>query len=381
MGVLDGMKVVEMGSLGPVQMCGMLLADLGADVIVVERSATDADRPRPSEIYNRGKRSIAVDLNKPGTVDTILKVTERADALIEGMGPGMMERLGLGPDVCLVRHPSLVYGRVSGFGHDGPLSRAPGFDSTFISLSGALWLASQPGERPDAPLTLLGDVGGGALYLALGVLAGVLRAREDKRGQVVEAAIVDGSASLLNLMLAVVPSCDGRFEYIRSNGYGRHFVRSYRCSDGEWIRVESVEPKFYTELIKRLGLNHDERFVNGQNNRESWSALSVELDALFATKTRAQWRELLEGTDACFGPVLSPPEAAVHPHNVARAVYTTVDGILQAAPAPRFSATPSVAPTHVPVRGAHTSEVLSEIDLAAQQIEQFAKQGELRETN
>ncbi|MCP1835512.1 acetyl-CoA hydrolase [Bradyrhizobium sp. USDA 4532] len=375
MGVLDGLKVVEMASLGPAPACGMLLADLGADVINVERPAADAGRARPAEIYNRGKRSIILDLKKPGAIDTALKLVEGSDALIEGMRPGVMERLGLGPDVCLACRPSLVYGRMTGWGQYGPLMRAAGHDGNYVALSGALWLATASGQRPEPPPSLLGDMAGGALYLAIGVVAGVLRARKDGRGQVVDAAMVDGSAHLLNLLLSIIPS--RVYKTGKPASDGQPFARSYRCSDGEWVNICAIEPQFYAELIKRLGLDGEERFVGGLMNAEVWPDLTDQLARVFASKTRSEWCKLLEGTDACFAPVLSPPEAAVHPHNVARGVYAIVDGILQAGPAPRFSATPSNELSHVPVRGAHTREVLSKLKLTPQQIKQLTKSGAL----
>ncbi len=377
MGALDGLKVVEIAALGPAPFCGMLLADLGADVITVERPAADAGQPRPSEIFNRGKRSLTLDLKKPGAVDTVLRLVERADVLIEGMRPGVMERLGLGPDVCLARRPSLVYGRITGWGQYGPLAKAPGHDGNYIALSGALWLNTPPGQRPHQPQTLLGDVAGGALYLAIGILSAILRARQDGRGQVVDAAMLDGSAHLLNLVLSIIPKRGGNFELGKPACDARHFSRCYKCADGRWINVVPDEPQFYADFIRRLGLDHDQRFINGQHNPDDWPELSNELAALFATKTRAEWSELLEGTDSCFAPVLDPPEAAVHPHNVARGVYVTVDGILQAAPAPRFSVTPSVEPARVPARGAHTRDVLSELQLTPQQLELLTKSGAL----
>lgn len=377
MGILKGVKIVEIASIGPSAFCGMLLADLGADVITVERPAADAGRARPSAICNRGKRSIVLDLKKQGAADVVLQLVEGADALIEGMRPGAMERLGLGPEVCLARRPSLVYGRLTGWGQSGPLMKAAGYDSTFTAVSGALWLATAPGQRPEGPPTLLGDVAGGGLYLTIGVLAGILGARKDRGGQVVDAAMVDGSAHLLNMLLSYIPDRGGNFERGKPASDVRHFARSYRCSDGEWINILAVEPQFYRELVKRLGLDHDQRVVNGLENVEAWPALSEEFAALFASKTHSQWCELLEGTDACFAPILAPPQAAVHPHNVARGVYVTIDGVLQAAPAPRFSDTPSARPAGVPARGAHTHEVLSELQLTAQQVERLTTSGAL----
>lgn len=360
MGVLKGMRVVEISGIGPGPFCGMLLADLGADVVTVERPSTNV-RSRPSEIFNRGKRSIILDLKKPDAVETVLELVESADALIEGMRPGVMERLRLGPKDCLARRPSLVYGRVTGWGQYGRLSAAAGHDSNYIALSGALWLCAPSGQRPEVPPTLLGDVGGGALYLAVGILAGVLRARQDGHGQVVDAAMLDGSAYTLNLLLSIIAAQGGGFDHCRPRFDARHVSGCYRCSDGEWINLVPHEPQFYIELLKRLGLDHDKRFVNGESNPMVWPLLKSELELLFATKTRSQWCQLLEGTDACFAPVLSPAEAAVHPHNVDRGLYSTIDGVLQVAPVPRFSATPSAPTSRVPTRGAHTHEVLAEI--------------------
>jgi alpha-methylacyl-CoA racemase len=378
MGVLKGVKIIEMVGLGPGPFCGMLLADLGADVIAVERSAPDAGKPRPWELCSRGKRSIILDVKKPGGVETFLQLVEGADALIEGMRPGVMERLGLGPDVCLARRPSLVYGRMTGWGQDGPLAQAAGHDANYVALSGALWLATQPGQRPEAPPGLLGDVAGGALYLAIGILAGILRARQDGHGQIVDAAMVDGSAHLLNFPISFLPDYyRGSFEKARPAALGMHWDRPYLCADGEWIVVQAVEPQFYAELIRRLGLGQDERFVNDQGSPDAWATLGNELSALFKTKSRAEWTRLLEGTDACFAPVLAPEDAATHPHNIARGIYETVDGVMQAAPAPRFSVTPSAKLRSVPARGAHTGDVLAEIQLSTKQMDDLRTSGAL----
>ncbi|QQO35578.1 CoA transferase [Bradyrhizobium diazoefficiens] len=378
MGVLDGIKVVEIASARPSTFCGMFLADLGAEVTTIERPAADAGQPRPWEICNRGKRSMILNLKQPEAVDAVLKLIEGADALIEGMRPGVMERLGLGPDVCLARRPCLVYGRLTGWGQSGPLSHAAGYDSTFAAVSGATWVSTQAGERPEPPLGLLAGVGGGALYLTFGLLAALFRARVDGHGQVVDAAMVDGAANMLNLMLSlIIPYRGGSFELARPNSYGKFYARSYRCADGEWIRLEADEPHFYAELIKCLGLDEDERFVRAQQHPEAWQALSAELDSLFATKTRNEWCELFKGTDACFAAILSPPEAAVHPHNAERGIYTTVDGVLQAVAAPRFSAIPLSGPARVPARGTHTNSVLSELGFTSQQLEELTKSGAL----
>lgn len=365
MGVLSGLKVIEvMSSVGPGKFCSMMLAEMGADVIIVERPADGVGAPRPHSVFNRGKRSVMLDLKHPAAVDAVLHLIEDADVLLEGMRPGVMERLGLGPQACLARRPSLVYGRLTGWGQSGPLASAPGYDSTFVALSGALWLATEAGERPEAPPGLFGDVCGGALYLALGVLAAVWRARLDGRGQVVDAAMVDGSANLLNWELSNIARSAGGLAAGRGDDSGKPWIRSYRCADGEWLRVEAYQPEFYGELITRLGLSHDARFVHAWSNPQDWAQVMTELEMLFATKTRAQWASLLERSHACVAPILSPAEAAMHEHNIARGVYEVTDGVLQVAPAPRFSVTPSARGLRVPPLGAHTREVLVGLGLS-----------------
>ena len=320
-------------------------------------------------------RPAGLDLQAPGAVDAVLRLLDGADALIEGMRPGMMERLGLGPDVCLARNPRLVYGRVTGWGQHGPLAQAAGHDSNYTGLAGALWFASPPGQPQQAPTTMLGDIGGGALYLALGIVSGVLRARTDGRGQVVDAAIVDGVAHMMNLLLGVHAARGTDFRRGQSSHVAHWAGRSYRCADGGWVNIAALEPQFYAELIRRLGLDSDDRFVKGQWDPKLWPELTVELTQLFATRTPDAWCALLEGTDSCFAPVLDPSESARHPHMVARCVYATVDGVLQAAPAPRFSATPSAPPRSVPQRGAHTREVLRAAGLSQTEIEELCAAG------
>ena len=369
MGVLEGVRIIEIAGIGPGPFCGMLLADLGADVITVERPESGSGRPRRAAICNRGKRSVVLDLKAPGAIDAVLALLEGADALIEGMRPGVMERLGLGPEVCLARNPRLVYGRMTGWGQHGPLAHAAGHDSNYTGLAGALWFASPPGQPQQAPTTMLGDIGGGALYLALGIVSGILRARVDGRGQVVDAAIVDGVAHMMNLLLSMYASRGGSFARGQSSDAAHWAGRSYQCADGGWVNIASLEPQFYAELLRRLDLDGDERFVKGQWDPKLWPELTEELKRLFATRTRAQWCERLEGTDVCFAPVLDPSESAEHPHMAARGVYVRVDGVLQAAPAPRFSGTPSAPPGGVPERGAHTCDVLREAGLAQDRIE------------
>jgi len=375
MGVLAGVRIVEVGGIGPGPFCGMLLADLGAEVILVERpveghGATDLGA---AAIFHRGKRSIVLDLKADRGLQTALRLIESADGLIEGMRPGVMERLGFGPDVCLERNPRLVYGRMTGWGQSGPLARAAGHDNNYIALSGALWYAGNAGEPPVAPPTLLGDLGGGALYLAVGMLAGILSARATGRGTVVDAAIVDGSAHLMNLMLAF--KATGQFSMERGKSLldGPHWYATYRCSDGKFITVGSLEPQFYSLLVGKLGLDGDPAFADGYDPGR-WPDQKRRFAELFATRTRAQWCEVLEGTDACFAPVLTPEEAARHPHNQARGIYSERDGILQAAPAPRFSGAAAV-PGPIPARGEHTDEILRAAGFPAAEVERLRADG------
>lgn len=358
MGVLSGVKIVELAGLGPGPFCGMLLADLGAEVTLVERTrGGDSIDFGATAVFNRGKRSVAVDLKSPEAIELVLRLVEGADALIEGMRPGVMERLGLGPDVCLRRNPRLAYGRMTGWGQSGPLSQAAGHDLNYLGISGAAWLASLPGEPPFPPPTLVGDMGGGALYLAVGLLAAVLHARAGGAGQVVDAAIVDGSAHLMNLLLALKGS--GQLGARRGESIldGPHWSRCYRCADGRFVSVQAVEPKFYAVLLDRLGLAGDPELAH-QYDAQRWPAQSRRLEALFATRPRDAWCDLVAGSDACLGPVLDLDEAARHPHNVARGTYVAPGGVLQVAPAPRFPGTPPAPLGGIPRRGEHTEAVL-----------------------
>lgn len=360
-GPLAGLRVLEIAGIGPAPFCGMLLADLGADVVTIDRLQPNPENIElgAAAITNRGKRSIALDLKSTSGVATVLDLVQNCDALIEGMRPGVMERLGLGPDVCLGRNPRLAYGRMTGWGQDGPLAQAAGHDLNYIALSGALWYSGQPGEPPLSPPSLVGDVGGGALYLAVGILAAVMSARQTGRGQIVDAAIVDGSAHMMNLLLSL--KAIGQFVSARGESIldGPHWYSTYRCSDGHFISVGSVEPKFYRLLREKLGLADDPVFADG-HDPEGWPELRRRLAELFAMRTRNHWCALLEGSDACFAPVLNPDEAARHAHMAARGVYQYTNGVLQAAPAPRFSATPTAEPGPVPRTGADTFTVLRE---------------------
>jgi alpha-methylacyl-CoA racemase len=341
MGPLAGIKVVELAGIGPGPMCAMLLADMGATVLRIDRpepSDLGIDRPLRYNLLLRGRRSVAVDLKSPAGKALALRLVECADALIEGFRPGVTERLGLGPDDCLARNPRLVYGRVTGWGQDGPLARAAGHDINYIALVGALHAIGHRGGPPTPPLNLLADYAGGALYLAFGLVCAILEARRSGRGQVVDAAMVDGVASLMTAFHGMVAA--GLETHERGTNYvdtGAHFYNVYECADGRWITVAPIEGKFYTELLRRLDL--DPASLPPQMDRGHWPEAQTRFASLFKTRTRDEWCAILEGTDACFAPVLTTDEAPYHPHNRTRGTYVEIGGIVQPAPAPRFSRT------------------------------------------
>ena len=337
-GPLRGLRVVEFAGIGPVPFAAMLLADMRADVVRVVRPGTPALDKR--DIVERGRRVVPIDLKSAEGRESALMLLDRADVLLEGFRPGVMERLGLGPDPVLQRNPRLVYGRMTGWGQTGPLAAAAGHDIDYIALAGALHAIGETGRGPVPPLNLLGDFGGGALYLVVGVLAALLEAQRSGHGQVVDAAIVDGAASLLTFIYAALARGGWRDE--RGNNLldgGAPFYTTYRCADGEYIAVGALEPQFHEVLIARLGL--DQEAFKDRLNPESWPRLRHVLQQTFAQRTRREWCELLEGTDACFAPVLALEEAAAHPHMAAREVFKAIDGVPCPAPAPRFSRTPS----------------------------------------
>jgi alpha-methylacyl-CoA racemase len=371
-GVLAGVRIIEMEGIGPGPFAGMLLADMGADVILVERAQAP---PGPLDlgrhaIVHRGKRSLALDLKRPESVAAVLRLVESADGLIEGMRPGVMERLGLGPEPCLARNPKLVYGRMTGWGQTGPFARVAGHDLNYVALSGAAWFDGDADRTPLPPATLIGDLGGGALYLALGIVAALWQVRGGGPGQVVDAAIVDGSANLMNLVLSLHSA--GHMPWARGQGLldGPYWYASYRCADGGIVTVGALEPQFNRLLLERLGLADDSDF-QAPYDRRSWPRGRERLAALFASHPRAHWQALLEGTDACFAPLLHPAEAATHPHLEARGVYQVHDGVLQAAAAPRFSVSQARPGRPVPMRGAHGAELLREIGFSDEAIEQL----------
>ncbi|HZD68922.1 MAG TPA: CaiB/BaiF CoA-transferase family protein [Actinomycetes bacterium] len=357
MGPLEGVRVVEIAGIGPGPFCAMLLADMGAEVVRVERPAS-AEEFRWPPVLGRGRRSVVVDLRHERGAEVVLRLVESADALIEGFRPGVAERLGIGPDACLERNPRLLYGRMTGWGQEGPWRHAAGHDIDYIAVAGALHLVGRAGQAPVPPVNLLGDFGGGGLLLAFGIVCGLLEARRSGRGQVVDAAIVDGAALLTTMVRELAAMGLWRAERGANllDG-GAPFYDVYQTADGRYLAVGALEPRFYTELVTRLGLDASQ--LPAQADRDRWPQLRERLAAVFRTRTSAEWCELFDGSDACVAPVLAPDEAPDHPHNRARSTFVPVGGSLQAAPAPRFSRTPSAAPTTPPAPGQHTDEVLT----------------------
>ncbi len=370
-GPLKGVKVVEFAGIGPGPFCGMLLSDLGADVVRIDRKGPG--RASPADITARGRRSIALDLKKPEAVETCLRLMDGAEIIFEGFRPGVMERLGLGPEVALKRNPKLVYGRMTGWGQTGPLAQAAGHDINYIAISGALH-AIGLGDKPVPPLNLVGDFGGGALYLAFGLLAALTHARATGQGQVVDTAMTDGAASLMSMFYGMkamgVWNGDRRANLLDG---GAHFYDTYACSDGKWIALGSIEPQFYALLLEKAGLS-DPAF-GAQMDRSAWPDLKAKLAAVIAQKTRAEWTAIMEGTDICFGPVMDLDEAPLHPHNVARETFVTVSGVVQPAPAPRFSVTPGQIQGPPPAIGANTETALADWGLTDADLEQLRAAG------
>lgn len=373
-GPLSGLKVVEFAGIGPGPFCGMLLSDLGADVVRIDRKG--AGRSSPADITSRGRRSVALDLKQPAAVETCLKLMEKADAIIEGFRPGVMERLGLGPDVVLARNPKLVYGRMTGWGQTGSYSQAAGHDMNYIAITGALHAIGTK-EKPIPPLNLVGDFGGGALYLAFGLLAGVISARQTGKGQVIDCAMSDGAASLMAMFYGFKAGGAWKEER-RANMLdgGAHFYDTYQCKDGKWISLGSIEPQFYALLLEKTGLSGDEDF-KAQMDRGAWDRLRGKLAAVIQTKTRDEWDEIMGGTDVCFAPILDLDEAPNHRHNRDRQTFVELGGVVQPAPAPRFSATPGAIQGPPPAIGAHGREALADWGFAQSDVEALIASGAL----
>jgi alpha-methylacyl-CoA racemase len=380
-GPLTGLTIIELAGIGPGPFAGMMLADMGADVIRVERAQSVPTSPpaRPNlTVSERGRRSIGVDLKQVEGVETVMKLIERADALFEGFRPGVTERLGLGPDVCLARNPKLVYGRMTGWGQDGPYAQAAGHDINYIALAGALEGIGRAGEKPVPPLNLVGDFGGGGMFLAFGMVCALLEAQRSGQGQVVDAAMVDGASILMTMFQTF--AAIGMWSPERGTNLldtGAHFYDVYECSDGKYVSIGSIEPQFYAELRRLAGLD-DDAVWGPQMDRRLWPELKVKIAEVFKAKTRDEWCALMEHTDVCFAPVLSLAEAPQHPHAVARNAFTTVNGVTQAMPAPRFSRTTAELPSPAPHAGAQTDDVLAWAGLSADKISALRQSGAVR---
>jgi alpha-methylacyl-CoA racemase len=377
MGPLAGVRVLEFEAIGPAPFCGMMLADMGADVLLVDR-AEDArlgfGRERWYDLMLRGRRSVTLDLKSAGGVDAALLLAEKADIVIEGFRPGVMERLGLGPDVLLPRNPKLVMGRMTGWGQTGPLAARAGHDINYIALTGALHAIGRQGEAPVPPLNLVGDFGGGGMLLAFGIACALIEARASGRGHVVDAAMVDG-ASLLTTMFAGMQAAGKWKEERGSNALdsGAPWYDTYETQDGKYVAIGAIEPKFYAELVARLGLEPET--LPTQQDRARWPELRAHFAAVFKTRTRDQWCAVFEGSDACFAPVLNFSEARGHVHSAARGGYVEVNGITQPAPAPRLDRTPGAVRRPPPERGMLGREALRDWGFAPQEIERLASLG------
>ena len=372
MGPLKDIKVIEMAGIGPAPFCGMILADMGAEVISVER-ITAAGRGSSADIASRGKKSIAVDIRKPEGQEIIKKLTDSADVLIEGFRPGVMEKNNLGPDALLNINPKLIYGRMTGWGQTGPLANAAGHDINYIALSGVLGAIGKKESPPPPPLNLIGDFGGGGMLLALGVCAALNTVNKEGKGQVIDAAMTEGSALLMSMMYGMLSSgiwTDSRDSNLLDGA--AHFYGCYECKDGKFVSIGSIEPQFYALLREKM--NIDEDIFDNQMDKTSWSALRENLEIRFKEKTRDEWCEIMEGTDICFAPVLSMSEAIKHDHNVERNSFFNLDNVIQPSPAPKFSYSKSEV-SHPPVKvGTHTKEIMSSLGLDEEVIEYVSKE-------
>jgi len=377
MGPLAGFKVIEMKGIGPGPYAGQLLADMGAEVIVVERSSKPSgiSIPAAMDISSRGKRNIALNLKSEEGLEALLKLVEGADALFEGFRPGVTERLGYGPDVCLARNPKLVYGRMTGWGQTGPLSHAAGHDINYISLTGSL-AAIGKADAPVPPLNLIGDYAGGSLFLVMGMLAAMMEAQKSGKGQVVDTAITDGSASLMSMFYTLnsIGAWGTKRESNMLDG-GTPFYGAYETSDAKFVSVGPLEPQFFAELVEKAGF--PSHFIQDQHNAEKWPAMKAAFIETFKTKTRDEWAEIFEGSDACVAPVLNFKEAVDHPHNQARGTYIDIAGVQQPAPAPQFSRTVCDTPSAPRAEGSDTAEVLNDWGFSATEIDTLKQAGVL----
>jgi alpha-methylacyl-CoA racemase len=375
-------RILEIAGIGPGPFAAMMLADMGAEVVRVERvQAVRDDATGPHwDVMLRGRRNVALDLKHADGVETLLSLVERADVVIEGFRPGVMERLGVGPEVCLARNPKLVFGRMTGWGQEGPYASSAGHDINYIALAGALAHFGRAGEPPTPPLNMVGDFGGGGMLLAFGVVCALLEAQRSGKGQVIDAAMVDGSAVLMSMFWAYrnVGMFDEHARGVSLLDTGAHFYDVFECADGEWVSVGSIEPQFYALLLEKTGLTGDPEFTN-QMDKTQWSTLKRKLAKVFKTKTQSQWNEIMEGTDVCYAPVLRMSEAAQHPHNVARNTFIEVAGVTQPAPAPRYSRSATDLPTAPAHAGQHTRAVLGDWGVDAVRIDTLISSGAIRQ--
>lgn len=380
-GPLAGLKVIELAGIGPAPMCGMMLSDMGAEVVRVDRLA-DAGlgiaMPKKYNLLGRGRRSIALDLKNPDGIETLLKLIDKADVVLEGFRPGVMERLGLGPDICLERNPRLVFARVTGWGQEGPLSKSAGHDLNYIALSGALHAIGRSNDEPPTPpLNLVGDFGGGTMFVLTGILAALFEVNKSGQGQVVDAGMVDGALSLMTSIYGMFASgvqTDQRASNILDSG--AHFYNTYETKDGLYVSIGSIETKFYAELLEKMQIDPDS--MAPQMERESWPAMTEKLKELFLTKTRDEWCAIMENTDICFAPVLSLEEAPEYPHNKERNAFVEVEGVMHPAPAPRFSATPSSIKGPTPKTGEHTEEVMLDWGISSDEVNALRAGGAIK---
>ncbi|HYM31894.1 MAG TPA: CaiB/BaiF CoA-transferase family protein [Candidatus Cybelea sp.] len=377
MGPLAGIKVVELAGIGPGPFCCMLLSDMGADVLRVDRAeAADLGIPNDPKfnLLNRGRRSVAVDLKKPEGIAAVKKLIKQADVLVEGFRPGVTERLGLGPDDCFKLNPRLIYGRMTGFGQEGPIAHAAGHDINYIALTGALHSIGRRGGAPVPPLNLVGDFGGGALYLAFGIVCALLESKTSGKGQVVDTAMVDGASSLMTAIYGLRAA--GRWTDVRGENVldtGAPWYGVYETKDGKFVSIGSIEAKFYAELLRLTGLDKEE--LPKQHDRKGWPKLHERFTAVFKSKSRDEWCKIMEGSDVCFAPVLSMAEAPAHAQNKARSTFVEVDGVVQPGPAPRFSRTKPKVQRGPARAGQHTVEALGDWGFAAADIAALKKAG------
>lgn len=372
---LSGLKVIELAAIGPVPFAAMMLADMGAQVTRIDRiPGSPVDASAYAGFENRGRTSVAINLKHPKGIEALLRLVAGADVLLEGFRPGVMERLGLGPEVCLARNPALIYGRMTGWGQSGPLAHAAGHDLNYVALSGALHAMGWSDRPPMPPLNMVGDYGGGAMMLLVGMLAALHERQRSGQGQVIDAAMTDGVVTLMSQIYSLL--AQGLWKDSRCSNQldgGAHYYGAYECADGHFISIGSIEPQFYRLLLQKCGIDAPE--FKAQLDAHGWPELRARLGELFKTRTRSAWCELMEGTDICFAPVLSLTEAPEHPHNRARQAFVTLNGTVQPAPSPRFSRTPSRASGEIPLEGEHSLKLLAESGISAAEIAQLIAEG------